>query len=583
MVLTLYNKLKQIQIHCSKGYSMNLLDYKYWARFIYFIGIGALLSACATSQLDRKTANYSDAVYNTLLAEFSLRNHDDEEAAAYFAKAYTQSPEADFIIRIIEVSLRSGNYFTAMRASEDLLKYHPEHPVVAKLLPYLYFNHGQASRAIKLLEAQQGSKIFDDVFLKIAAVGLFNENEENYKGLRQAAEYFPNSAYAQFAYAIAAERAQEPEDVLVFAERGIKQKPDLDTGYRLKASALNKLDRLNESYLALKKGLKRTPDSKVLRWELAKTLNKMENYSGAYEEYFRLFQSVQNSMQEPPFELIQELGLVTMKLNDADQALQYFERLKEYPGLHLRANYLIAHVLYQKKNWVEAIKLLQGIQSGNSIFQEAQLLIVRIYREQNQMDAALEQLNKAIETLGDSDENTQINFYIAQGEILRDAKRYRDAYAVYSKAINAFPGQFVFRTLRAYNASSMDDIETLEIDAEFVLNNDPNNVDMLNLIGYYFADKNIHLDKAKIYLERAYELAPNDPRIIDSVGWLEFRLNNLERAKQLIREALELYPDPEIHGHLIEILRTQQQFDEADKHLHEALGMYPDDEYLNSL
>ena len=543
------------------------------------IAVIALLGACATMQRDQATMDYSDAVYNTLLAEFSLRDNEQDKAADYFAAAYSKLPQAGFMLRVIETALESGQHIVAMRVSEDLLRLRPQHSLVQRLLPYLYLNHGQAERAIQLLRTQHDETVQNEVFLKVAAVGLFNENEQNLEGLRKVAESFPHNAFAQFAYASSAGRAQRYEDVITFATQGIARKPELDTGYRLKALALRKLERTSEAYLVLKQGLEEVPTSQILRWEMAGILRQLENYSASYDEYLKIYEAT----LEPPFELLQEMGLLLLQMDDVDHAIHYFRLLNEYPGLRIRANYLLAHAWYQKENYIRAIELLNGITTDTPYYEKAQLLITRMYRKQGQVNAALKQLRDAVNALGDGSEDIKVNFYIAQGEILQEEKRYEDVYKLYSTAIQLFPEQTVFRSLRAYNASLMDDVATLEQDVHFLLQLDPDDADALNLIGYYFADENIRLAEAKQYLDRAYALAPTDPRIIDSVAWLEFRLGNFERAEQLVRQALALYQDPEIYGHLVEILRARKRFAEANKHLREALGMYPDDHYLKSL
>lgn len=537
-----------------------------------------LVSACAAT-MDRQTQIHSDAVYNTLLAEFSLNNSQEEKAVEYYQRAYEKSPQLDFMLRVIEVSLDAQNYTVAIQASQDVLKAAPQHPIVSKLLPYLYFSNGQADQAIELLEDQKDTNVFDSVFLKISAVGLGNENPQNLAGLQRAADHFSSHALAQFAYALAAERSEEYQMALEYADRGIALNPKVDTAYRIKAVVLRKTERLNESYLALKQGLQEIPDSVVLQWEMAETLDQLGRTDEAYQQYQKLYEIA----PQRPFELLQALGMTALKLGLFDQAINYFESLADYPGLQLRANYFIGHVLYQRNKAQQAIARLKSIPPGNSVFESAQLLIVRIYREQGNLEQALKELDNAIALSGTSDRDTSINLYLAKGELLQAEKRYGEAQQLYTAAVETFPDYLAFRFLRAYNASLMDDLDTLEQDARYILAIEPDNVETLNLLGYYLADKNIRLEEAKVYLTQAYTLASEDPRIIDSMGWVEFRLNNLERAEELIRQALLLLSDPEIHGHLVEILRARQRFEEANRHLKEALGIYPNDNYLKSL
>ena len=84
-----------------------------------------------------------------------------------------------------------------------------------------------------------------------------------------------------------------------------------------------------------------------------------------------------------------------------------------------------------------------------------------------------------------------------------------------------------------------------------------------NALGYSLADRNLRLKEAKTLIQRALELAPGDPLITDSLGWVEFRLGNQDEAARLLRWAFRARPDAEIGAHLGEVLWAQGQREEA--------------------
>ena len=98
----------------------------------------------------------------------------------------------------------------------------------------------------------------------------------------------------------------------------------------------------------------------------------------------------------------------------------------------------------------------------------------------------------------------------------------------------------------------------------------PDHHNALNALGFGYADRNQHLGEAKQLIQRALELAPGDPFITDSLGWVEFRLGNLAEAQRLLQEAYRNRPDPEIAAHLGEVLWAQGQKDEARRIWREA-------------
>src|SRR5690606_23160949 len=96
------------------------------------------------------------------------------------------------------------------------------------------------------------------------------------------------------------------------------------------------------------------------------------------------------------------------------------------------------------------------------------------------------------------------------------------------------------------------------------------------------ADRNQRLPEAKQLIEKAVSMAPNDAYIQDSLGWVEFRLGNTERAAGILREAYGKRPDPEIAAHLGEVLWAQGQQDEARRIWREGLALASDNETLTS-
>jgi Flp pilus assembly protein TadD len=98
----------------------------------------------------------------------------------------------------------------------------------------------------------------------------------------------------------------------------------------------------------------------------------------------------------------------------------------------------------------------------------------------------------------------------------------------------------------------------------------PENPHAHNALGYSLADRGLRLTEARDLIARALELAPGDPFITDSLGWVEFKLGRPEVALKLLRQAYSARPDPEIGAHLGEVLWSMGQKDEARKIWREA-------------
>src|SRR5690606_5904205 len=102
----------------------------------------------------------------------------------------------------------------------------------------------------------------------------------------------------------------------------------------------------------------------------------------------------------------------------------------------------------------------------------------------------------------------------------------------------------------------------------------------LNALGYTLADRTPRHAEALELIEKAYALSPEDPAILDSLGWINYRLGNLDKAERLLRQALSLYPDHEIAAHLGEVLWAQGRQREARSIWRSALSETPDSPIL---
>jgi tetratricopeptide (TPR) repeat protein len=113
-----------------------------------------------------------------------------------------------------------------------------------------------------------------------------------------------------------------------------------------------------------------------------------------------------------------------------------------------------------------------------------------------------------------------------------------------------------------------------------ILANDPDNVRTKNALGYTLADKTDRYEEALVYITSAYEKTPDDPAVIDSMGWVQYRLGNLDIARQYLEQAWEMTSDSEIGAHLGEVMWQQGDYEAARKVWEKASESSPDNAVL---
>jgi Flp pilus assembly protein TadD len=132
------------------------------------------------------------------------------------------------------------------------------------------------------------------------------------------------------------------------------------------------------------------------------------------------------------------------------------------------------------------------------------------------------------------------------------------------------------------DAEKVNQIDICETSLRKIIALAPQNQQAYNALGYTFAERNIRLDEAYTLVETALKLAPDDPFIIDSMGWVQFRLGKLKEAEELLRHAYTLRQDPEIAVHLGEVLWARGQKADAHKIWREVGSKDPGNDSLKS-
>jgi tetratricopeptide (TPR) repeat protein len=199
----------------------------------------------------------------------------------------------------------------------------------------------------------------------------------------------------------------------------------------------------------------------------------------------------------------------------------------------------------------------------------------------------LERIDEAVVHLdemlkGSQSDGSLVRIYIAKGELLRGARRYPEAMEVFNTALE-IPGNGDLLYARALVAEKLGRIDILEADIRAILKTEPDNAHALNALGFTLADQTDRYEEAYGYIKRAIEIMPDDAAIIDSWGWVHYRLGDYEKAISLLRKALSRFEDAEIAAHLGEVLWVSGKQQEAREIWQRALKKTPDDPKLQSV
>ena len=382
---------------------------------------------------------------------------------------------------------------------------------------------------------------------------------------------YPDNSQLQFGKALLLQQNGQPQEALELLE----QQPSKDrpiASILLHARLLQSLERNDEALPLLEKGIEQYPDDKRLRLTYARLLVAEDRLDEAKGEFASLLQ--QNPDDD---DLRFSLALVCLEAKAWKEAIVYLEELVERGSHSEAAHYNLARAYEELGDTASALIEYALVGPGNDYLPAQARQSELLFKAQRAEEAA-ERLRQARESQPDY----AIQLYLIEAEAWSKQQDTERAWQLIQQGLEQFPEDLNLLYTRAMLAEKRDDLALLERDLRFILEREPDNAMALNALGYTLADRTTRYAEAKQLIEQAHQLNPEDPAVLDSLGWVNYRLGNLDEAERLLRRALQEFPDHEVAAHLGEVLWAQGKQKEARKLWREALKQQPDSPILRS-
>ena len=325
--------------------------------------------------------------------------------------------------------------------------------------------------------------------------------------------------------------------------------------------------------------LQKNPASRDVRLALARMQIEQKQYASARVEFETL-------LREQPDDLssLYALGVLTSQNKDPAAAEKYLGTylalLRAKPDEErdpTQAILILAQIAEERKDLPKALAWLAQIDSGpaytSALARRAQLL-----HKQGDLEAGLTLLREA----RPDGEREQVQLVVALAHLLRDAGRSADGMATMASGIERFPKDPDLLYDYAMMAEKNSEFEVMETALRKLMVLAPKNQHAYNALGYSLAERNLRLPEAFTLIETALALAPDDPYILDSMGWVQFRMGRLKEAEEALRRAYSLRADPEIAVHLGEVLWVKGQKEDAQKLWRDANTIDPQNNTLKN-
>jgi tetratricopeptide (TPR) repeat protein len=280
------------------------------------------------------------------------------------------------------------------------------------------------------------------------------------------------------------------------------------------------------------------------------------------------------------------LGILSLQLKDnagAERYLTHFvDVLGRQPGAGRdpsRVLLMLSQIAEERGDDAAALRWLARVDASNA---EAHLLARLKQATLQGKHGDLKGARATLDTLASDDADEQAQVALTYGQILRDAGRPQAAFKALQKAARRFPGNPDVLYDYALAAEKIGRVALMETTLREVIAQAPEHHQAYNALGYSLAERNVRLAEAAQLIDKALAMAPDDPFIMDSKGWVEFRLGHLDQAEAMLRRAYALRHDADIAVHLAEVLWQAGKRDAARELLRAARSREPQNAALRS-
>ena len=514
----------------------------------------------------------AEFVYKFLLAEIAAQRGDLTSAGHLYYDLAKLTKNIPLAQRATNIAGYARNGRLALDSAELWRQLDNDSLEAKQILAELFISSGNLAKARPIIEKLlEQEKTRADGFLYLNNLLSKVENKKNaLRFILAISKPYPDLAEAHFSIAHAAYFAGN----LKLAEKELditeSIKPNWETaalfrGYMLAIDWPEKALEFYQSFLNV------NPNSNEVRLEYAKILANLKMYNKAKSEFLRL---VDGSLASPEISLT--VALLSLELNDNILAEKFFNQALErgYSDRDKIQIYL-AKIYLDRKEPDQAITFLDRISSGQ-LFVEAKILTAEIIAEHRSVDDGIASLLK----YKNLSPNDKLQLLKARTSLLYNNNRQQDAFDLMKGEDSNFNNSAEFKFDYAMLAEKMGNLLLMEQLLKEAIKIKPDYAYAYNALGYSYADRNIKLADAKKYIEIALSISPNNHYIMDSMGWLHFRMGNIEIALQFIEKAYKIQKDPEIAAHLGEILWKMGKLKQAEKVWEESIKSYPSNTVL---
>jgi tetratricopeptide (TPR) repeat protein len=518
----------------------------------------------------------AELLYRILVAELAMQRDQPELALEHYQVAASASRDPAISERAVGIALFLDEVEAALPLAQRWQALAPDNPRARQMLALALLRNQRLDEAVPQLDAARAAASNDgqDGFATLG--NLFSQVDDKplvLQVMTRLRALHADSVYALYYYALAAQEANQSPAALEALNTILVRDPQWGPAYLLRAQLLMDANDKDAALQGLADGVAKLPDNRNLRNGYARLLVNTKRLDEARQQ-FRIL-SEQNP-KDP--EALFALGLLASEAKQFDDAVGYFNRILELGVRRSETYYELGRVEELRKNYLKAKEWYARV-SDEERYLSAQVKIGQMLAKAKDFPAMAAHFIK----LRQDNPQQVVTLFVSEGEILREEKRYQEGFDLLSQALEQHPNDKELLYARSLLAERLDRLDLLEKDLRTLIASDPQHGQALNALGYTLADRTDRHQEALGYLQQAIALLPNDAAVVDSMGWVLYRLGQYDPALVYLRRAYGLSEDDEIASHLAEVLWVSGHQEEARELWRRALEKEPDSEFLLKL
>ena len=548
------------------------------ARRPVHFGFLLIVAACLLSVTPARAQDADAEELDRLLeqAELALQSGEYRTAAEDYSAAAALSQEPEIAQTATRVAYTYGFNELGLDAAERWAELQPDSEEAVLYLAQLNLRLGELRRSAnyfaELVENGEGEP--DQRLLSLIPILSEEDPIKAERLMRRLARPYRDSAYAHYAAAVMSLQAGNGEAAEERAQRAIELDPEWIRPKLLFARALmlQGEDEAAIDFAARIVGDSPQPDPEA-RLELAIM------YLSAGRDDDALSQVNQVLLEQPSrTDALRMLAIINFRLGNLDAASDDFQDLLASGRYTMDALYYLARIADSREDSTRAIGLYSQITRGQNVV-AAQRRASALIAQDGEAETAIEHLRDFAE----KHPSYAIEMVAAEAQLMVSLDRYDDALAVYDRIAVYRPDNEGVMLGRAELLVRMDRVDEAVEQYRKAVAMFPDSANSLNALGYTLADKTTEYREASRLIRKALKLEPNSPAIIDSWGWVLYRLGKHEEALEQLRRAYRDYPDGEVAAHIVEVLWVLERNDEALELLERAELESPDHPLLKDI